>query len=106
MKLTAIRTPHQIAHRVIVSGRPFATRFARGFRWGRLKLELNASASEVNMYAGKGEWDASCYFHTFDGGLALSVKDMIRRALPYGPPDTEPSDSTEDWKAYMELCRM
>ena len=81
-KIIEKRTPHQIARRIIVSGRPCrGTYGSRGFRLGKLKIML-AVCDTLYMVAKRRGQDI--YFYVFpNDGQGRSARDILRRALPY-----------------------
>jgi len=79
MKLTEKRTPHQIARKIIVNGKPSRSKYGQ-FRWGKLKLTRSPCDT---LYLSAERRGIDIYFYVFGGSQARSVRDILGRALPY-----------------------
>lgn len=82
MQITGTRTPHQIAQRIIASGKPCRGEHgAPGFRYGKLKIVLSHDCPAFMCAQRRGK---DIYFYVFpNDGQGRSVKDILRRALPH-----------------------
>jgi len=82
MKLTEKRTPHQIARRIIASGKPFRGKHgAPGFRYGKLKIMLSHDCPAYMCAQRRG---VDIYFYMFrDNAQGRSARDILKRALSF-----------------------